>query len=1508
MSFAAKNGNEVIVEERGGRNNDEIKNIKSSDDGVDDINVATDGNDADTQSSSYDDDETDDLSQYSYDDGDNGRPLPMPPLKYARIMGCLPRSNNDNNHSGSSAATALSVKVTCSTIGRVVIRPSATQSSDKTHHHDHAALSSDGGVFTAATATAAIGVHNMSDYEDDDEDVDRSLTRVFHVIALGFQDGKIRLVDALSGGSVLFGSSLEDGGALFVNVSLMMMKSGSNSSSSSSRTDDPNNKIVALSFDSSSSYLCAVNAKGDAAIFGPLEWGRQSQNVSQSNDGEEGRGGGGTTQKQGFFASFAAGAAAAAAPGVSKAKSTNNSNEFNANHRILRSPFTLLKPPTSTVRFTYADRQDECHHPVCMVLDPAYGKRKERALLVGFDDGRLIFSKLQGVGGVTAGVTSFFGGAASSSTVKKYDSVIYQGMSSSTRVSSGDQLGIEAIAWRGGLVAWADLSGVRLFDIESMSRIAHIDRPTGARSSLYPTISSLRPSILFERADSLLIGWGDCLMTMVLRDVKSTTVTKDAAVTKEVKKKTVECTMAWELDCVACSVVPVDEKHVAVLGLVPLSASPSSSVHGIAESHQRDNGEIEIAGGDNVIELQIINRESGKAISNDRLPLADQKLYKNNGHDSSRSMMRIKTGNASEFTLLSSYAVARMDDASEWEALNDGEKAVINKEADATSKSKHVSGKKLPDFHLRWNMSKDVCLMGKEIRQDVMSLDNDEHDDDQSTSSKLSVCSDNYVFALSEPIHDILSSDLEYSSRSSTPPIMTVIYSYDACLVKTRDVDDVVSYARSMGKSALALKFALAHRRDMRRHGLDLLVDNYFLALLRLGRHSNDGRPLSFSRLKIAAESLPMLLGGDSLMWQRWIFMFAKIPGGLFVIREKIPVRDPQLPSYVFEMVLEKMLDETANHRFDDYAESHHEYDVHDVALDKMTDLFLETLRSWGPTSCLRKRIQLQRYHGQKLRRNSSSFALIKQAEKDLQRRISQTAFGVLSDAKESASMLQETIRQAIDASKDSLFDVDKMIEKFSLRLQQTGETPDQDDQTSNIFLGTKSDVTTIFANAELEMMRERFDRALGYYLSIGSSLMTEFLPLLEETAVLSVNHSQEKVALAEVTGTKYDHVLSLIEIHQLQHILLNRNYFFVDKSDGSFEPPIVALIMLVGLSKAGRFLMDCLSLPDTKSESEASNNSNLPLDDIAAQLNSRPKLLYWFLFLVFTKRPDMYVNFPTTSVPPLAITNLHQTQFLLFLDYANEKGGEIISAPASTMTIDSDSPFISFLRATIPHGGVDVVKVRERLGSYRSGGAESPVFARELAFVIEKFGKGTLDEAKEVLNLYLLGAKNLLLAVAFAERDTKHSKDLWQMLVAHCTISDPSSDASEKGALFGSLLQAAAQSGADLSSLVSSIPEGMSIEGLRPKLIAAIADYRHKVQIHEYTAEALVEDKVSLLRELIHLFRRGERANGDCIVSRGSKNDLSSSKRSLLQLKRSKLGATTMTTRHPNLFSLSIR
>lgn len=109
-------------------------------------------------------------------------------------------------------------------------------------------------------------------------------------------------------------------------------------------------------------------------------------------------------------------------------------------------------------------------------------------------------------------------------------------------------------------------------------------------------------------------------------------------------------------------------------------------------------------------------------------------------------------------------------------------------------------------------------------------------------------------------------------------------------------------------------------------------------------------------------------------------------------------------------------------------------------------------------------------------------------------------------------------------------------------------------------------------------------------------------------------------------------------------------------------------------------------------------------------------------------------------------------------------------------------------------------------------------------------------------------------------------------------------------GALFGNLLEAAAHTGSDLASLVSRIPEGMSIEGLRPKLIAAVKDYRYKVKLHENVDGLLVEDKVSILRELNNVSRRGERLFLDEITREATGTALSEKSIDLLKSQRRKV------------------
>lgn len=426
-------------------------------------------------------------------------------------------------------------------------------------------------------------------------------------------------------------------------------------------------------------------------------------------------------------------------------------------------------------------------------------------------------------------------------------------------------------------------SGIKLFDTETSRRIAHVDRPTGARAALYPTISSLRPTLVFETSENLLCAWGDCLMTLsvkerlVRRDNIDSHVSEDAAAaenatpeTQVVKRRTVQCTMAWELDCIACGVVPLDKDHIVVLGLVPMGDD--------------ENDGLERASND--LEMHVMSREEGTVIYADTLPLIA--FPNSTGKDA-----------ASGFSLLSTFALARMEDAIEAkEEIDDTDEPEVDFQMSLFSA---VKADPFKDLHTKWSLrqlqfEEDVDVDKSHVEEpDGDSIAETDPDGEGGESDAKSVDSDDYSFVL-RPQTTV--SDDSAPSPSTFPPMMVVVSPADAVLVGSREVDDAVAYALSAKKYGLALRRALAYKRQLRDYDINELIDEYLRAVLRMSDSSDsscdddsDGPGLSIRRVKLAAKVMPVLLGGNIGMWERWIAEFSKIPGGLFILREHLPVR-----------------------------------------------------------------------------------------------------------------------------------------------------------------------------------------------------------------------------------------------------------------------------------------------------------------------------------------------------------------------------------------------------------------------------------------------------------------------------------------------------------------------------------------------------------------------------------------------------------------------------------------
>lgn len=568
---------------------------------------------------------------------------------------------------------------------------------------------------------------------------------------------------------------------------------------------------------------------------------------------------------------------------------------------------------------------------------------------------------------------------------------------------------------------------------------------------------------------------------------------------------------------------------------------------------------------------------------------------------------------------------------------------------------------------------------------------------------------------------------------------------------------------------------------------------------------------------------------------------------------------------------------------------------------------FLESLLAWGTTKVLKEYISFYKYNKEKQNEENSIDKDIRATQISLQRRYLQTAAGYLifpvRDVEEELEVSAPRYEVHNDDTEDSLFDISEVVAMVASRVPLVASRNDfsnlngKGNKVNLSYTLTPNNHSCLEAMARLRMMQGDYDLALQCFLAIGACHSKESLQSFEKTAIRIVNGTTDtttEYSTSPIGTHSYEFVMSLIESHNLNQFLFEKDFLLSTSTDSKLFMPIFALIRLVGLRRVGNFLIEHCVAPGfayNMTLEEASNDTNsqdssdgskdrilrrgpLPIDKVAEQLESSPALLHWYLYLVLTRRPEFYVNFPTSSTPPKAITDLHRKHFQLYVDFAGEMrdSNKVLAGTEAYKVESKTTPLLTFLEAALPLGGVIPVDVRRVLEIERSqdsdsnnntggddtvGGSRelsSPIFALELAYVIEKYNKQTETDALGILKLYLKGAQSLALSVSYAQRQKKFSSVLWDHLISYCLKK------ASDGAIFGELLEAAALSGADLGRLVEQIPPGMVVEGLRPRLVAAVADYRMKLEIYEAAMAAGSEEEITLMREIGHRVRRGVR------------------------------------------------
>ena len=767
---------------------------------------------------------------------------PMPIFQYTRLYGSLPRADRTPEQ----PSPPLSTRRTCSVLGKVILSPETTLTETDTTSTTTTATASNAAATAGDTELSSSSTHGRttSPPTRSSTSPERTATTTtttsttvppelwqqqpIPIAAFGFANGELWLVDAVTGIAAAGPDKLPI--------------RETTATGRGSQQNNNQNAIVGLSMDASGTFLAAVDASGMCAVF-EMKYGIQlvpaSRVATQRTLTQQQHGGGNVFSN--IMSALTGGSGGGGgsrnnSPRAAAATSTPATDEQeNAASTEAEEPDELV--PTLTLTSVQVQRISypaSFGKPSSLAIDPAYKRRREKALVVGFADGKLVFTKRGFV------------------FQRRNDAVLYQAV-------KGDDhhfAGIEAIAWRGSLVAWADSSGVRLLDADALQRIAHVDRPSGARPSLYPTVSHVKPSLCFETESHLLVAWGDCLLTLHVQETATAPPQAESETPQQQQQPVVQrrrhvvCSMAWELDCIACDVAPLDAKHVVVLGLVPPAAADETTATASDEP--------------NAVELQVVSRVDGVVVFADMLPLIRvTEPVRRRG----RNQQQQPVDSTGHYQLISSFAVPRMDNAMELQEM----KNVLSGEE-----------KLFRDSHLSWSVDNIIfkdedLLVGRTLRK-------------QSTRSDAAGCgSDDYSLALS-PVSDEESETLDY--QQSYPPIMIVASARDSVVARTRGVDDAISAALQNKRPALALHRALQHKRQLRQYRLEDLVNEYLRALLCL-RESDTGagKNLSLGRMKLAARAMPILLGGNIKGWEYWIKEMEKLPGALFVIRNSIPVR-----------------------------------------------------------------------------------------------------------------------------------------------------------------------------------------------------------------------------------------------------------------------------------------------------------------------------------------------------------------------------------------------------------------------------------------------------------------------------------------------------------------------------------------------------------------------------------------------------------------------------------------
>jgi hypothetical protein len=290
---------------------------------------------------------------------------------------------------------------------------------------------------------------------------------------------------------------------------------------------------------------------------------------------------------------------------------------------------------------------------------------------------------------------------------------------------------------------------------------------------------------------------------------------------------------------------------------------------------------------------------------------------------------------------------------------------------------------------------------------------------------------------------------------------------------------------------------------------------------------------------------------------------------------------------------------------------------------------FLDTLLAWGPTQTLLEFAKLFEYQST---HDASIANRVKCTEGSIVRRNQQSAATYLQFP--SSSVALETPSSHVEVAtidtdhKQSLFNIDRMMQVVATHVSTTDIVPTQPTKVA------------LHAMAKLCIMNAQYDDALKHFFAIADQYPTYTISQIEQTAYDVVNTVEDPEEKSPPTISNYCYLLPFIENHHLYQNLLEKG----NKDSKPIRLPLLSLLTLVGLDVVGDFLIEHRVLPQTQTTnnftqrntkesvpnqgSKEERRGTLPIDLVAEQFSTRPKLLLWYLHIVFVRKPEVYVTF----------------------------------------------------------------------------------------------------------------------------------------------------------------------------------------------------------------------------------------------------------------------------------------